>query len=83
MTNIEIGNMTLGAAACCHTKDGLNGDPLGQVSSHVVEIKWVDPNGQFRQVDTGNTSLLSMVGSSYGLCGSFTKQLLPSSRRRS
>src|SRR5579872_4433489 len=23
MTNVEIGNMTLGAAACCHTKDGL------------------------------------------------------------
>jgi UDP-N-acetylenolpyruvoylglucosamine reductase len=69
MTNIEIGNMTLGAAACCHTKDGLDGKPLGQVSSHVVEIKWVDPNGQLRQVDTSNTSLLSMVRSSYGLCG--------------
>src|SRR5687768_17802769 len=23
MTNIEIGNMTLGSAACCHTKDAL------------------------------------------------------------
>jgi len=25
MLNIEIGNMTLGSAACCHSKDGLDG----------------------------------------------------------
>ena len=25
MLNIEIGNMTLGAAACCQTKDSLDG----------------------------------------------------------
>ena len=25
MLNIEIGNMTLGSAACCHTKDALDG----------------------------------------------------------
>ena len=28
MLNIEIGNMTLGSAACCHTKDALDGDKL-------------------------------------------------------
>jgi FAD/FMN-containing dehydrogenase len=30
MTNIEIGNMTLGAAACCHSKDALDGIEFGQ-----------------------------------------------------
>ena len=44
MTNIEIGNMTLGAAACCHSKDALDGIEFGQVSSYVTRIKWVDPH---------------------------------------
>src|SRR3954465_5791140 len=36
MLNIEIGNMTLGSAACCHTKDALDGVAFGQVNSYVV-----------------------------------------------
>lgn len=31
ITNIEIGNITLGSAACCHTKDALDGIEYGQV----------------------------------------------------
>ncbi len=46
ITNIEIGNMTLGAAACCHSKDALDGIEFGQVSSYVIEIKWVTPAGE-------------------------------------
>ena len=46
LTNIEIGNMTLGAAACCHTKDGLDGGEFGQVGSYVTSIKWVTPSGR-------------------------------------
>lgn len=38
MTNIEIGNVTLGAGACCHTKDALDGIEFGQVSSYVTTI---------------------------------------------
>ena len=38
MTNIEIGNMTLGSAACCHSKDALDGIEFGQVSSYVTRI---------------------------------------------
>ena len=45
MLNVEIGNMTLGSAACCHSKDALDGHELGQVSSYVTQIKWVDPAG--------------------------------------
>jgi FAD binding domain len=70
LTNIEIGNMTLGAAACCHTKDGLDGFPLGQVSSYVTEIKWVTPDGKLAQAsETNDPELLRRVRSSYGLCG--------------
>ena len=29
MLNIEIGNMTLGSAACCHSKDALDGIEFG------------------------------------------------------
>ena len=49
LTNIEIGNMTLGAAACCHTKDGLDGGEFGQVGSYVTKMKWVTPSGELRK----------------------------------
>lgn len=70
MTNIEIGNMTLGAAACCHSKDALDGIPFGQVSSYVTKIKWVKPNGDLGEASEGNNpELLRKMRSSHGLCG--------------
>lgn len=70
MTNIEIGNMTLGSAACCHTKDALDGIEFGQVSSYVTRIKWVTPAGDLAEASTdSNPELLRIVRSSYGLCG--------------
>jgi FAD/FMN-containing dehydrogenase len=70
MTNIEIGNMTLGSAACCHTKDALDGVEYGQVSSYVTRIKWVTPDGELAEVtEADNPELLRKVRSSYGLCG--------------
>jgi hypothetical protein len=70
MTNIEIGNMTLGSAACCHTKDALDGIEFGQVSSYVVGLKWITPSGDLAEV-TEETSpdLMRRMRSSYGLCG--------------
>ena len=70
MTNIEIGNMTLGSAACCHTKDALDGIEFGQVSSYVTGIKWVTPSGDLAEAreDTG-LDLLRKLRSSYGLAG--------------
>jgi FAD/FMN-containing dehydrogenase len=65
MTNIEIGNITLGSAACCHTKDALDGIEYGQVNSYLTRIKWVDPSGELKEAD----KLLYLVRSSYGLCG--------------
>jgi hypothetical protein len=49
MTNIEIGNMTLGAAACCHSKDALDGIEFGQMNSYVTAIKWVTPAGELAE----------------------------------
>lgn len=70
LTNIEIGNMTLGAAACCHTKDGLDGGEFGQVGSYVTGIKWVTPNGGLAEAsDANDPDLMYLMRSSYGLCG--------------
>ncbi len=70
MTNIEIGNMTLGSAACCHTKDALDGIEFGQVSSYVIGIKWVTPSGDLAEAsESTNPELMRKMRSSYGLCG--------------
>jgi FAD/FMN-containing dehydrogenase len=70
MLNIEIGNMTLGSASCCHTKDALDGIEFGQVSSYVTGMKWVAPNGELGEAsETTNPELLRRMRSSYGLCG--------------
>lgn len=70
VTNIEIGNMTLGSAACCHTKDALDGVEFGQVSSYVTRVKWVTPGGDLAEAsEEDSPGLLRMVRGSYGLCG--------------
>jgi hypothetical protein len=70
MTNIEIGNMTLGSAACCHSKDALDGIEFGQVSSYVTQIKWVTPDGELAEAsEASDLETLRLMRSSYGLCG--------------
>jgi hypothetical protein len=70
LTNAEIGNMTLGSAACCHSKDALDGVEFGQVSSYVTNVKWVSPSGDLQEADQERSpDLLRLVRSSYGLCG--------------
>jgi hypothetical protein len=70
MLNIEIGNMTLGSASCCHSKDALDGIEYGQVSSYVTGIKWVTPGGDLAEAsETSSPDLLYRMRSSYGLCG--------------
>ncbi len=70
MTNIEIGNMTLGSAACCHTKDALDGIEFGQVNSYLTRVKWVTPSGDLAEAsEQDSPDLLRMVRGSYGLCG--------------
>jgi FAD/FMN-containing dehydrogenase len=70
MTNIEIGNMTLGSAACCHSKDALDGIEFGQVSSYVIGMKWVTPTGDLLEAsEAADPELMRKMRSSYGLCG--------------
>ena len=70
MTNIEIGNMTPGSAACCHTKDALDGIEFGMVNSYLTGAKWVTPAGELAQAtEDSNPALLRMVRGSHGLCG--------------
>jgi FAD binding domain/D-arabinono-1,4-lactone oxidase len=70
MLNIEIGNMTLGSAACCHSKDALDGIEFGQVNSYVTGMKWVTPTGDLEEAsEATNPDLLHIVRSIYGLCG--------------
>jgi hypothetical protein len=70
MLNIEIGNMTLGSAACCHSKDALDGIEFGQVSSYVTRIQWVTPAGDLAEASEADSlDLLRTMRSSYGLCG--------------
>ena len=54
MLNIEIGNMTLGSAACCHSKDALDGVEFGQVSSYVTQMKWVTPGGDIAEASVAD-----------------------------
>jgi FAD/FMN-containing dehydrogenase len=70
MLNIEIGNMTVGSAACCHTKDALDGVALGQVNSYVTGVKWVSPSGTLEEAsEHKNPELLPFIRASYGLAG--------------
>src|SRR5688572_29735912 len=70
MLNIEIGNITLGSAACCQTKDSLDGVELGQVNSYLVGVKWVSPSGSLEEASAAtNPGLLPYIRASYGLAG--------------
>ncbi len=70
MLNIEIGNITLGSAACCQTKDSLDGVELGQLNSYLTAIKWVTPSGTLEEAsETKNPELLPYIRASYGLAG--------------
>jgi hypothetical protein len=68
-TNIEIGNMTLGSAATCHTKDALDGIEFGQVGSYVSAMKYVTPAGDLAEATDADPDLMSKLRASYGLAG--------------
>jgi len=68
--NIEIGNMTLGAAACCQSKDSLDGMKFGQVNSYLTGVKWVSPSGALEEASEDvNPERLAFIRGSYGLAG--------------
>lgn len=70
LLNIEIGNLTLGSAACCHTKDSLDAVEFGQLNSYVIAVKWVNPAGGLEEAsEDTNPELLRKIRGSYGLAG--------------
>lgn len=72
--NVELGNLTVGSGACGGTKDASyfsseEGWEFGQVASYVVGIKYVDANGDLKQVTQADPEALQIMRSSYGLLG--------------
>ncbi len=67
--NIELGNLTMGAAACTHTKDASFKDEYGQVCSYAIGFKAVLPNGEILEVGEDQPELLQAMRTSFGLLG--------------
>ncbi len=67
--NTEIGNLTLGSAACAGTKDASMPGEFGQVNAYVSALKMITPGGDLLEVDESEPELLALVRSSYGLFG--------------
>ena len=67
--NVEIGNLTMGSAACTGTKDASFAGEMGQVCSYLSAAKLVTGNGDILEVDETQAELLQALRSSYGLLG--------------
>src|SRR5581483_11803650 len=67
--NVEIGNLTIGSAACGGTKDASMPGEFGQVASYASRIKMVTPDGELVEVTEDDPELLQATRSSYGLFG--------------
>ena len=68
--NTEIGNLTLGSAACAGTKDASMPGEFGQVNSYAIGVKMILPSGDRLEVtEDAQPELMKLVRSSYGLFG--------------
>ncbi len=68
--NTEIGNLTLGSAACAGTKDASMPGEFGQVNSYAIGVKMILPSGERLEVtEEAQPELMQLVRSSYGLFG--------------
>ncbi len=67
--NVELGNLTIGSAACGGTKDASMPGEFGQVCSYAVVIKMVTPTGELLEITEKEPELLKVARSSYGLLG--------------
>src|SRR5918998_506902 len=67
----EIGNATAGSVACCGTKDASLGRlGLGQVSSTVIGVRYVNADGEVETItEADDPERMRVVRSSYGLLG--------------
>src|SRR5262245_48958421 len=67
--NCEIGNLTLGSAACCGTKEASFKGEFGQVCSYAIAVKLVTASGALIEVTEDHPRVLQLMRSSYGLLG--------------
>jgi FAD/FMN-containing dehydrogenase len=67
--NLEIGNISIGAAACCETKDATFPGEYGAVCAYAKHIRLVTANGDVLEIGEDDPELLRAARSSYGLLG--------------
>ncbi len=67
--NVELGNLSIGSAACGGTKDSSMPGEFGQVASYAIAMKLVTPSGELVEIDESDPELLQVARSSYGLFG--------------
>jgi FAD/FMN-containing dehydrogenase len=67
--NVEIGNLTIGSAACGGTKDASMPGEFGQACSYASALKMVTPSGEIVEVTEEQPELLQAVRASHGLFG--------------
>ncbi|WP_196895514.1 FAD-binding protein [Aureivirga marina] len=66
--NVEIGNITIGSAATCGTKDASFDGEFGQLGSYLIEAKLINAKGEIEIFDENHPKMQSLR-SSYGLFG--------------
>ncbi|ACB53654.1 unknown [Crocosphaera subtropica ATCC 51142] len=67
--NVELGNLSMGSAACGGTKDASMPGEFGQVCSYAISLKMVTPQGKPIEINEEQPELLRIARSSYGLLG--------------
>lgn len=72
--NVEIGNMTMGSASTCATKDAsfISGGEIecGQVSSYCIGMKYVGHDGEAMEItEEKDEKMMEMYRGSYGMLG--------------
>jgi FAD/FMN-containing dehydrogenase len=72
--NTEIGNLSIGSAACAGTKDGSMPGEYGQVSSYCTRMTLVLPSGRTLEAsEEADPELMSILRCSYGTFGIVTE----------
>jgi FAD binding domain len=72
--NTEIGNLSIGSAACAGTKDSSMPGEFGQVSSYCTRVKMVLPSGKIMDVnEKDQPELMQVLRCSYGTFGVVTE----------
>jgi FAD/FMN-containing dehydrogenase len=67
--NVEIGNLTIGSAACGGTKDASMPGEFGQACSYASALKMVTPSGEIVEITEDQPELLQAARASHGLFG--------------